>query len=85
MNHQLIESALGAHAAILRFSGGCIGRYYHVTQKMGGDMRKFALAHDKSNYICRTLSVEILAIEFFDLRIIHDKDGNFSIRKVQGA
>lgn len=74
MNQQLIESALGAQAAILGFFGSCICRYYNVAQQIGCDMGKFTLAHGKGDYICWTAAVEISVVEFFDLGIIHDKD-----------
>ena len=85
VNQKFIESALDAQAEILRFFSSSICGYYHVAQKMGGDMGKFTLTHGKGNDVCWTLAIEISVIEFCDLRIIHDKDGNFTIRTVQGA
>ena len=85
MNEQLIEPAPRADAAILRLPGSGIRRNHHIAQKVGGDMGKFTLPHGKSNYIGRPVSIEILLIELFDLRIVYDENGYFSIRKFQGA
>ncbi len=85
VDQQFIESALPAQIGCLCFSGGGIHRYYHIAQKMGGQMGKFALAHGKGDDICRPLSVKIFLVEDRDLRVIHEEDGNFAFRKVQGA
>ena len=85
VNQQFIKSALHAQAGILRFLSSRIHRYYHIAQKMGGQVGKFALAHGKCDDIRWSLAVKIFLVEGFDLRVIHYKDGNFAVRKVQGA
>ena len=85
VNQKFIEPVHGAHAAMLGFRSSGICRDYHVTQKLGGDLGKFALAHGKGNYICRPPAVEISVIKFCDLRIIYNQDGNFAVRTVQGV
>ena len=44
-----------------------------------------AIPHGKCNDVCRSLSVEVFLIEDRDLRVIHEEDGNFAFRTVQGV
>jgi hypothetical protein len=52
---------------------------------MGRQMGKLTLAHGKGDDIGRSPAVKIFLVEDCDLRVIHKEDGNFAIRKVQGA
>jgi len=85
VDQQFIESALPAQIGFLCFSGGGIHRYHHITQKMRAQMGKFALAHGKGDDVGRPLAVKIIFVERRDLRVIHEENGNFAVRKVQGA
>ena len=85
VDQQFIKSALFVQTGFMRLSGSCIHRYHHITQKMGRQMGKFALAHGKGDDVCRPLAVKIFLIEDCDLRVINEEDRNFAVRKFQGV
>ena len=85
VNEKLVKAVLHAHASPMCFALRCVGGNHNIAQKVGSNICELALPHGKCDHICRALAVQILVVKLRNLLIVHNQNGKFCVRIVQGA
>lgn len=57
----------------------------HVAKELGGYPGKPALLHGKRDDVGCPVTIQILLVQRFNVRVVNDKDGEFTVRTAQGV
>ena len=85
MNQQLVETLRHLHAGVSGFPIGRVGRNHHIAKKIRRNAGERALLHGKRDDVGRACMVQIGQVEFRNLGVIHDQNGQLGIRIAQGV
>ena len=77
------QAVLQKDAGLLGLARGGGGRNDHVTEKLGSDIGKVALAHGESKNVGGAVLLAVFPVEFPDPYIVYEQDGQFAVRAVQ--
>ncbi len=85
VDQQLIKASLQWHFGVVGLPCTGIHGNHHVAKQVGVDPPMFSFLHCKGDDIGGTGMIQVCLVELLNARVIHDQDGEFALRAIQGV